>query len=126
MIKIPYQWVKPALAALMALALAACAGMGQPHPIVGEWDATISTPMGAMNADLVFNDDMTGVMRSSEMGQASLENLTAEGEEVNFSTTVDAQGMMITLNFSGTVQDDELEGNFNTDFGAIGLTATRR
>lgn len=126
MIKTPYQWAKPALAALLALTLAACAGMGQPHPIVGEWDATISTPMGAMNADLVFNDDMTGVMRSSEMGQASLENVTAEGEEVSFSTTVDAQGMMVTLNFSGTVQDDELEGNFNTEFGAIGLTATRR
>ena len=126
MIKTPYQWAKPALAALFALTLAACAGMGQPHPIVGEWDATISTPMGAMNADLVFNDDMTGVMRSSEMGQASLENVTAEGEEVSFSTTVDAQGMMITLNFSGTVQEDELEGNFNTEFGAIGLTATRR
>lgn len=118
--------IKLALAALMALALAACAGMGQPHPLVGEWDAVISTPMGAMNADLVVNEDLSGVMRSPELGAASLENIMVDGEQVNFSTTVDAQGMMLTLDFAGTVEGDTLEGSFDTEFGAIAVAGTRR
>lgn len=118
--------VKLALAALLALMLAACAGLGQPHPLVGEWDTTISTPMGAMSADLVVNEDMTGEMRSPELGATALNNITVDGEQVSFSTTVDAQGMMLTLDFDGTVEDDTLQGSFDTEFGAIGVTGTRR
>lgn len=118
--------VKLALAALLALTLAACAGLGQPHPLVGEWDTTISTPMGAMSADLLVNEDMTGEMRSPELGSTALNNVAVDGEQVSFSTTVDAQGMMLTLDFSGTVEDDTLEGSFDTEFGAIGVTGNRR
>jgi hypothetical protein len=117
--------VKLALAGLLALTLAACAGL-QPHPLVGEWDATISTPMGAMNAGLVINEDMTGEMRSPELGAAALNNVMVDGEQVSFSTTVDAQGMMLTLDFNGTVEGDSLQGSFDTEFGAIGVTGTRR
>ncbi|MGM0634298.1 MAG: hypothetical protein ACQETO_14150 [Pseudomonadota bacterium] len=120
------QTVKLATATLLALTLAACAGLGQPHPIVGEWDATISTPMGAMNAGLVVNEDMTGEMRSPELGATALDNVTVEGDQVSFSTTVDAQGMMLTLDFDGMVEGDSLEGRFNSDFGEIGMTASRR
>ncbi|MEX1197959.1 MAG: hypothetical protein WEB57_08880 [Pseudohongiellaceae bacterium] len=118
--------MKLTMAALLTLTLAACAGLGQPHPLVGEWDATISTPMGAMSADLIVNEDMTGEMRSSELGSTTLNNVTVDGEQVSFSTTVDAQGMMLTLDFDGTVEDDTLEGSFDTEFGAIGVTGTRR
>ncbi len=120
------QTVKLAIATLLALALAACAGLGQPHPIVGEWDATISTPMGAMNAGLLVNEDMTGEMRSPELGATALDDVTVEGDQVSFSTTVDAQGMMLTLNFDGMVEGDSLSGHFNSDFGEIAMTATRR
>jgi len=115
-----------ALVVFMTAGLAACAAFGPPNPLVGEWDTTISTPMGAMNADLIVNEDMTGEMRSPELGAAPLNNITVEGEQVSFSTTVDAQGMMLTLDFNGMVEGDSLEGSFDTDFGAIGVTGTRR
>lgn len=111
----------------MALFLGACAGLFQePNPMVGEWDISIDTPVGAMNADLVVNEDLTGEMSSPDMGSAPLNDLSVDGNNVSFSTTVDAQGMTITMNFNGTVEGDELNGSFDTDFGAISVSGTRQ
>lgn len=113
--------------ALVAVFLGACAGMFQPaNPLVGEWDATISTPMGNMNSTLVVRDDLTGEMRSPELGAASLDNIVVDGNDVSFSTTVDAQGQMMTLDFTGQVDGDELEGSFDTAFGALSVSGTRQ
>ncbi len=113
--------------ALVAVFLGACAGLFQPaNPLVGEWDATISTPMGNMNSTLVVRDDLTGEMRSPELGAASLDNIVVDGNDVSFSTTVDAQGQMMTLDFTGQVDGDELEGSFDTAFGALSVSGTRQ
>lgn len=113
--------------ALVAVFLGACAGLGQPaNPLVGDWDATISTPMGNMSSSLVIRDDLSGEMRSPELGAANLDNIVVDGSDVSFSTTVDAQGMMMTLNFSGQVEGDELQGAFDTDFGALSVSGTRQ
>ena len=113
--------------ALVAVFLGACAGLFQPaNPLVGEWDATISTPMGNMNSTLVVRDDLSGEMRSPELGAASLDNIVVDGNDVSFSTTVDAQGQMMTLDFTGQVDGDELEGSFDTAFGALSVSGTRQ
>lgn len=117
--------LKLSAAAAIIVLLAACAAQ-QPHPMVGHWDATISTPMGNMNAELIVNEDLSGNMRSADLGASNLSGITMDGQQVQFSTDIDAQGMMMTLQFAGEVDGDTLSGAFATDFGPLSVNATRR
>lgn len=110
---------------LMALFLVACTSTSAPHPAVGNWAITIDTPIGSMNADLVINADLSGEMRSADLGSAALHSVSVDGEALRFSTNVDAQGTALTLAFTGTVTGDDMRGSFNTDFGAIQVTGRR-
>lgn len=110
---------------MVALFISACASVSEPHPLVGGWVITIDTPIGAMDANLNVNEDLTGEMSSPDLGGAPLDAVSVDGEAVSFSTTVDAQGQSMTLVFNGTVVDDQLSGSFNTDFGAIPVTGRR-
>lgn len=109
----------------VALLLSACAGTSAPHPLVGGWEITIETPIGAMNANLNVNEDMSGELSSQDLGSAPLTGVTVNGDAVNFSTVVDAQGQTLTLVFAGTVVGDLISGSFNTDFGAIPVSGRR-
>jgi ABC-type glycerol-3-phosphate transport system substrate-binding protein len=108
-----------------AVLLSACAGTSAPHPLVGAWEITIETPIGSMNANLQVNEDMSGELTSQELGAASLDGITVDGDAVSFSTTVDAQGQSLMLVFAGTVVGDVMSGSFNTDFGAIPVSGRR-
>jgi hypothetical protein len=110
----------------VAILLTACAGTSAPHPLVGGWAITIDTPVGSMAGNLNINPDMTGEMSSTELGSAALTGITVDGETVQFSTTIDAQGQSITLAFNGTVTGDQLAGQFNTDFGPIAVSGVRQ
>ena len=110
----------------VALLLTACAGTSAPHPLVGAWAITIDTPVGSMAGNLNINPDMTGDMSSTELGSAALNGITVDGEAVQFSTTIDAQGQSIALAFNGTVTGDQLSGQFNTDFGPIAVSGVRQ
>ena len=110
---------------LVALLLSACATTSAPHPAVGSWTITIDTPIGAMNANVNINEDLTGEMTSQDLGAAPLNNIAVDGEALSFDANVDAQGTALTLAFRGTVVGDTMSGNFNTDFGAIPVSGTR-
>jgi hypothetical protein len=45
---------------------------------------------------------------------------------VMFETEVDAQGQTLVLDFSGSVDGDSVTGEFDSDFGAFGVTGTRQ
>ena len=110
----------------VAILLTACAGTSAPHPLVGGWAITIDTPVGSMAGNLNINPDMTGEMSSTELGSAALTGITVDGETVQFSTTIDAQGQSLTLAFNGTVTGDQLAGQFNTDLGPIAVSGVRQ
>lgn len=111
---------------VVALFLNACATTSAPHPFVGPWLITIDTPFGAMDSNLDINPDLSGTMSSAELGAATLDSVTVDGNNVRFSTDVDAQGQALTLVFSGVVEGDVLRGSFNTDFGNVPVTGRRR
>ena len=108
-----------------ALFLAACAST-PPNPFVGVWNISIDTPVGVMGANLNIAPDLTGNMSSNDLGATPLENITVVDNAVTFSANVSAQGMALTLDFSGTIAGDTLAGNFDTEFGAIPVTGTRQ
>ena len=107
----------------MLLVLVSCAA--STPPAVGIWNVEMSTPLGALPATLTIAEDGTGNF-SSDMGQQNISGIMFDGDAVNFSTSLDAQGQSITLDFSGTIDGDSLTGEFGSDFGAFGVTGTRQ
>ena len=105
--------------------LAACASTPA-NPFVGMWDVSINTPVGVMGATLDVTPDMMGTMSSAELGETALEGVTVSENAVSFNVVVDAQGQTLALSFAGMIDGDTLTGNFDSDFGAIPVTATRQ
>ncbi|MCB1671145.1 MAG: hypothetical protein R3F41_11755 [Gammaproteobacteria bacterium] len=109
--------------AAAVLVLASCAST--PPAAVGVWDIQLDTPLGAMPATLTITEDGTGSMDAA-MGQQNISGIVFDGDAVAFSTSIDAQGQSIMLNFAGTVEGDSLTGEFGSDFGAFGVTGSRK
>lgn len=86
----------------------------------------MNTPLGALPAILTLNEDGTGSMAADALGEAPIDGITYDGNIVTFVAEVDAQGTTLVLEFSGTVEGDSIEGEFDSDFGAFGVTGTRQ
>lgn len=105
--------------------LAACAS-APANPFVGVWDVSINTPMGVMGATLDVASDLSGAMRSDQLGATAMKGVTVTGNAVSFNVVIDAQGQTLPLSFAGTIDGRNLSGNFDSDFGAIPVTAVRQ
>ncbi|MBT72367.1 MAG: hypothetical protein CMQ15_10080 [Gammaproteobacteria bacterium] len=108
--------------AIMAL-LASCAAPGSPG--VGVWDVSIVTPVGEQGGTWTINADGTGIM-GSDQGDQAIEGIMFDGNSVAFNVDFDAGGQSLSLSFSGTVEGDSLDGEFDSDFGAIPVNGTRQ
>jgi len=108
-----------------AIFLAACASTPA-NPFVGMWEVSINTPVGVMGATLDVTPDLMGSMTSAELGATSLKDVTVTGNAVSFNVVIDAQGQTLPLSFTGAIEGDNLTGNFDSDFGAIPVTAVRK
>ena len=105
--------------------LAACAST-PPNPFVGMWNVSINTPVGVMGATLDVTPDLMGSMSSDDLGTTDLQGITVTGNAVSFNVVVDAQGQTLALSFAGMIEGNMLTGNFDSDFGAIPVTAIRQ
>ena len=119
--------MKKILGGLMALTLAVLVGCASaPAPAVGVWSVELNTPLGNLPATLTVNADGTGTMASDALGETGIDGITFDGNMFMFDAEVGAQGQMLVLEFSGTVEGDSVSGEFGSDFGAFGVTGTRQ
>ena len=132
------QRISTLLAMLAIAALAVACGSGgasvpsaPPEPpvpgAVGTWTFTIETPMGTQNPEVVISGDDSGLMGTfgSPAGTIDMSTVSADGDMLEFSVTIDIGGQDLTLNFSGTVEGDNISGSFGSDFGDFAATAVR-
>ena len=120
--------MKKLMSGLLVLSLATLVGCaaGGPPPAVGVWGVEMNTPLGNLPAVLTLNEDGTCTMAADALGEAPIEGIVYDGNMVTFTAEVDAQGTILVLEFSGTVEGDSIEGEFDSDFGAFGVTGTRQ
>lgn len=119
--------MKKLVSGLLVVTLAFLVGCAAgTNPAVGAWNIEMNTPLGALPAVLTINADGSGSMSADGLGEAPLTGIMVDGNAVNFSAEVDAQGQMLVLEFSGTVEGDALSGEFDSDFGAFGVTGSRQ
>jgi len=103
--------------------LVACAA-GTSHG-VGAWDVIIDTPVGSQAGVWTINADGTGIM-GSDQGDQAIEGIALEGNTIAFDVDIDAGGQSLSLSFSGTVNEDSLDGEFSSDFGPVPVSGSRQ
>jgi hypothetical protein len=65
-------------------------------------------------------------MAAEGLGEAPISGITFDGNSLAFQAEVDAQGQSLTLEFTGSVDGDSMNGEFGSDFGAFGVSGDRQ
>ena len=93
----------------------------------GTWDIKMETPMGAQEAQLELKTDggaVTGAMKSP-MGSIDITEGTVDGDSLTWKASM-AQPMPMTLEFTATVDGDNISGQVALGtFGNAAFAGTR-
>lgn len=93
----------------------------------GTWNTTINTPMGAQQGTLTLSTDggtLTGKMAGAQ-GEMELQDGSIDGETLTWKADMTSP-MPMTLEFSATVNGDEISGSVKLGaFGDATFTGTR-
>ena len=93
----------------------------------GTWNTTINTPMGAQQGTLTLTTDggtLTGKMAGAQ-GEMELQDGTVDGDNLTWKADMTSP-MPMTLEFSATVNGDEISGNVKLGaFGDATFSGTR-
>tara|TARA_B110000858_G_scaffold197470_2_gene259237 strand:- start:55639 stop:56001 length:363 start_codon:yes stop_codon:yes gene_type:complete len=120
--------MKKILSGLLVLSLSVlvgCVAGGQP-PALGIWDAKVSSPIGVLPVVITMNADGSGEMVADAFGPTPLSGIVYADNTAAFTATITVQGQQVVLTFTGTAEGDALNGKFGSDYGDIGVTATRQ
>jgi len=93
----------------------------------GNWNLVISTPMGDRQATLSVKTDGSTLKGSqaAEGSSAEIFDGTANGDAISWKVSI-TYPMPMTLEFSGTVNGDDLSGNVVLGtFGTSSFSGTR-
>ena len=78
----------------------------------GTWKLTVNTPMGAQESTLVVSSSggsVTGTQSAGSGEGRPIDDLTVKGNEVSWKASI-SRPMPMTLEFSGTVSGDTMNG----------------
>ena len=93
----------------------------------GTWTTVMNTPMGAQNGTLELatdGDSLTGKL-SGPQGDIELTDGTADGDALTWKAAITSP-MAMTLEFSATVNGDEISGDVKLGaFGNATFTGSR-
>ena len=87
--------------------------------VSGEWDVTITSPMGANTTRTTFKQDgdkLSGVLKGRQ-GELPFEGGTVTGNEVKWAFTVPFQGASLEITLTGKVDGSTMSGKAN--FGGM-------
>ena len=95
--------------------------------ISGKWKAVVDSPMGAMDMTIEFIQDGSNITGSftSEMGEWDITGGILSGKELTFSISANIMGESMAMEFSGTVEDESLEGDISVQGENAKLKATK-
>lgn len=93
----------------------------------GTWNTTMNTPMGAQNGTMELTTDggsLSGKL-SGPQGEIELQEGTVDGDSLTWKASITAP-MAMTLEFSATVDGDEMSGDVKLGaFGNATFSGTR-
>ena len=93
----------------------------------GTWNTTINTPMGAQNGTLTLSTEggnLTGKMAGAQ-GEMDIQDGAIDGDTLSWNADITSP-MPMTLEFTATVEGDEISGNVKLGaFGNASFSGTR-
>ncbi len=93
----------------------------------GTWNTTMNTPMGVQNGTMELSTDgatLSGKL-SGPQGDIELEEGTVDGDSLTWQASITTP-MAMTLEFSATVDGDEMSGDVKLGaFGNATFSGTR-
>lgn len=94
---------------------------------VGTWNSEMDLQGNLINVTIAITevDGKLAGKWSSPRGESDLNNVAFEGNKLTFSRTMNRDGQELTLDFSGTVDGDKLDGTLSSAMGDIPLKGTR-
>jgi len=94
----------------------------------GTWKLVVNTPMGAQESTLVIQcsgGTLTGKQSAGSGEGRPIEEGAVDGNDINWKASI-TKPMPMTLEFSGTVDGDNLSGNVKLGmFGSAPFSGTR-
>ena len=94
----------------------------------GTWDTVVNTPMGPQKGTLTLTSDgdaLSGTMAGAQ-GSLDIKDGKASGNEGSWKADM-TNPMPMTLEFSVTVEGDEMNGNVKLgSFGTAAIKGTRK
>ncbi len=94
--------------------------------LLGNWD--VETEDGQYTFEFIFsieNSTLKGVFIGSS-GEAEMEDLTYEDNNLTFTVNVDAGGQSMAIDFSATIEGETLEGMLSLQFGEANIIGKKR
>jgi len=122
-------WLKAmAIAAIVAVSSIAVLAQAAKTDVTGKWAFAVETAAGAGTPTITLKQDgekLTGHY-SGQLGEADLTG-TIKGADFTFKFTVDAQGNLLDVTYTGTVESkDALKGKLSIAGLADGTFTAKR
>jgi hypothetical protein len=92
--------------------------------IVGIWQITVNTPMGAQQASLELRADGTGTT-SSPLGSSPIRDVRVDGDRATFAVDIEMMGQKFTLAGSASASGDAITGKYESAMGASEFSGKR-
>ena len=94
----------------------------------GTWQLVVNTPMGAQESTLVITSSgstLTGTQSAGSGEGRPIEDGTVDGNDISWKASI-IKPMAMTLEFSGTVDGDNIDGSVKLGmFGNAPFSGTR-
>jgi hypothetical protein len=97
--------------------------------VSGKWNFSVTTDAGTGTPTVTFTqkgDSLTGHYSSQTLGEADLKG-TIKDNKITFSFRIDAQGNMLTVTYTGTVESaTSMKGRLNLGGMASGTFTAKK
>lgn len=97
--------------------------------VSGKWNFSVTTDAGTGTPTITFTqkgDSLTGHYSSQMLGEAELKG-TVKDNKITFSFRIDAQGNMLTVTYTGTVESaTSMKGTVNLGGMASGTFTAKK
>jgi hypothetical protein len=115
--------------AITAFCAALVSAQSSKVDVTGTWIFTVQTDAGTGTPTVTLRQEgekLTGHYSSQNLGEADLTG-TVKGQEITFSFSADAQGTVLTVTYTGTIESkDSMKGTVDLGGLAQGTFTAKR
>lgn len=95
-------------------------------PLLGIWDAETEDGQYTFEFNFFLKEGKLAGIFTGQSGESEMEDLTFADSKVVFTVTIDAGGQEMSIDFTATIDGDNLEGMLALEFGEANIVGKKR